>query len=388
LRTPTSCPFLMRVVSVGLVLVILCAAMPTKATALAEAGISTSATLLRMNDQDLNRRLTDVQHMGATWIRIDFSWPAIQPDSANVYHWGMYDRIVRIAGVHHLKILAVLDYTPGWAQEHHCADLVKTWAARQKCNPAHDSMFGRFARAAALRYEGKNIRAWEIWNEPNISSYWKVAQQGSAVLTDSIAYAKLANTAALQIRRNDPGTIIVTGGLGPEFHPAYPKGISQGDFLAQILPYLNPALFDAVGIHPYSWPALPSTKAIYNAFYTVNHGPPGYDLRRIMVRAGWGDKQIWGTEFGAPTKGLSRVTTVVGTSRPDHVTEHVQAQIIAQGIRYWYAIPNAGPLFIQSDSDQWLPQIKNNGGFGLRRLNGSEKPSYDAFKDAILNLHL
>lgn len=377
-----------RLVAVGLVLVILCVYAPVKAAAASEVGISTSATLLRMSDKDLNERLIDIQHMGVTWIRVDFSWPAIQPNSADVYHWSMYDRVVRVAGVHHLKILAVLDYTPAWAQEPRCATLVKTWAARQKCNPAHDGAFARFARAAAQRYVGKSIRAWEIWNEPNISSYWKVAQRDKAVLTDSLAYAGLANTAALQIRQNDPGTIIVTGGLGPEFHPVYPKGISQGDFLAQILRHLDPDLFDAVGIHPYSWPALPSKDAIYNAFYTVNHGPSGYDLRAIMIHAGWGDKQLWGTEFGAPTKGLSKGTTVVGTTRPDHVTEQVQAQIIAQGVLDWYVIPSSGPLFVQSDSDQWLPQIKNYGGFGLRRIDGSQKPSYDAFKDAVAKLHL
>jgi len=352
-----------------------------------QAGISTGATLLRMDNAQLNARMNDIESMGATWIRMDFSWPEIQPTGPNVYHWAMYDRIVRVAGNHHLKILAVLDYTPAWAQNQQCARLVITKAAAEKCSPKSDAAFARFARAAALRYKNESVRAWEIWNEPNLSAYWKVAQPDNAVLTSSWDYAALANTAALQIRKNDPGTAIITGGLAPMFHPAWPKGISQGDFLAQILPRLNPALFDGIAIHPYSWPAMPGTAAIYNAFYTVDHGPASYDLRTIMANAGWGSKQIWGTEFGAPTIGTSTVLVPTAAARPDHVSEAAQAQIIGQGMSDWYATPNVGPLFINSDSDQWLPRAKNeSGGFGLQRSNGTDKPAYAAFQQAAHRL--
>jgi hypothetical protein len=364
----------------------LAAGKPAQAASNDGLGFATAATLLRMNNTDLNARLNDIEALGATWIRIDFSWPEIQPKNANTYNWSMYDHIVRVAGVHHLKILAILDYTPEWAQDPRCAQLVITKAAGTKCSPASNTTFARFARTAAIRYKGTSVRGWEIWNEPNISSYWKTVQAHNAVLVDSIAYAALANTAALQIRENDPGTAIITGGLGPMFNPVYPKGISQGDFLSQILPRLNPALFDGIGIHPYSWPVLPSKAAIYNAFYTVDNGPPSYNLRTIMTSAGWGNKQIWGTEFGAPTKGVSAVVVPTATARPDHVSEVLQARIIAQGINDWYAIPNVGPLFINSDSDQYLPQVKNVGSFGLLRGNGTKKPSYDAFQQAAQQL--
>lgn len=80
-----------------------------------------------------------------------------------------------------------------------------------------------------------------------------------------------------------------------------------------------------------------------------------------MSHAGWGNKQIWGTEFGAPTKGVSTVVRPTLYARPDHVTEKTQAEIIAVGIAAWDTIPHAGPIFIQSDSDQWLPQKKERG---------------------------
>jgi hypothetical protein len=358
----------------------------TQAATRDEVGISTGATLLRMKNQQLDKRLKDIKQLGATWIRVDFNWPAIQPHHANAYNWGMYDRMVRVAGVHQLKVLGVLGYTPKWAQEPRCAKLVITPAAGQKCNPKSTHTFANFARAAAQRYKGKSVRAWEIWNEPNLSSYWKTAQPAhnrikNAVHADAAAYAMFANAAAQQIRSSAPDTVIVTGGLAPLWEPKYPKGLRQSDYLAQLLPRLNPALFDAIGIHPYSWPTLPNKAVIHNAFYSVDKGREQYNLRAIMDENGFGGKQMWGTEYGAPTKGVSRAG-----QRVDRVSETVQAHIVAQGIRSWYDKPNVGPLIVHSDSDQWLPQRKNEGGFGLRRQDGTKKPAYDAFRAATKGL--
>jgi polysaccharide biosynthesis protein PslG len=373
-----------RVIPFLLVVALLVPALPTGAAKRFEVGIATSGTLLRMNDHDLSARLSDIRSMGATWIRVDFSWPAIQPDQASEYHWGMYDRLVRVADVHNLKILALLAYTPKWAQDPLCAKLVITKQAGQKCNPKSTELFGQFARAAAIRYKDTSVRAWEIWNEPNLSAYWKTVQADrKAVHADPIAYARFANAAAIQIRHHNPDSVILTGGLSPMYEPKYPKGLRQSDFLAEVLPRLRRDVFDGIAMHPYSWPAMPSKAASYNAFYTLDQGDPQHNLRTIITKAGWGSKELWGTEYGASTKGLRHILTPSKMGRPDHVTEASQAQIIAQGIDEWYDKPNVGPLFVHSDSDQWLPHRKNNvSGFGLRRKDGTEKPAYHAFVTA------
>jgi hypothetical protein len=353
-----------------------------QAAAKREVGISTGATLLRMTDKDLDKRLSDMRSMGATWIRVEFNWATIQPHNAKTYNWKMYDRVVRAASARHIKVLAVLAYTPRWAQEPRCARLVITLAAGEKCNPKSYKTFANFAHTAAARYKNKNVRAWEIWNEPNLSAYWKTAQpKNNAVHADAAAYAKLANAAASQIRRAAPHTLIITGGLAPLWEPKYPKGLRQSDYLAQLLRRLNPALFDAVGIHPYSWPTLPNTAVVHNAFYSVDKGRPKYNLRAIMQKTGFGAKQIWGTEYGASTKGVSRPG-----QRPDHVTEARQALIISQGVESWYKKSNVGPLMVHADSDQWLHKRKNEGGFGLRRRNGTKKPAYQALQRAAMDL--
>jgi hypothetical protein len=370
-------------------------APPAQAASSREIGIATGATLLRMKDAQLNQRLADIEHLGVTWLRVDFNWTAIQPSNAKTYNWKMYDKLVRVAGARNLKILGVLGYTPKWAQEPRCAKLVITPAAGEKCNPKSNEAFARFAAAAAQRYKGKSVRAWEIWNEPNLSSYWKTAQPPNnpvrnAVHADPLAYARLANAAAYQIRHSAPDTLVITGGLAPLWEPKYPKGYRQSDYLVKLLPHLEPTWFDAIGIHPYSWPTMPAKEIIHNAFYSVDQGREQFNLRAIMEKYGFGQKQLWGTEYGAPTKGV-RAPGLSGPQklrRPDHVSEVSQAKIIAQGIQHWYGKPNVGPLMVHSDSDQWLPQRKNEGGFGLRRQDGTKKPAYEAFRKTVNGLQL
>ncbi len=170
------------------------------------------------------------------------------------------------------------------------------------------------------------------------------------------------------------------------YEPKYPKGLRQSDYLAKLLPRLRSDVFDGIGIHPYSWPVMPDKKAPYNAFYTVDQGDPQLNLRAIIARAAWGKKELWGTEYGASTKGLRNIFTPTSLGRPDHVTEDMQAQMVKRGIAGWYTKSNVGPLFVHSDSDQWLPTNKNLGGFGLRRSDGTKKPAYNAFSAATRNL--
>lgn len=360
--------------------------LPAKAEPQHELGIATSASLVGISSADLEVRLSDIKSLGSDWIRVDFNWYFIQPDNPRDYNWEQYDRIVEAAQRHDLKVLALLGYTPKWAREPRCNALAKNEIAARKCAPRSIDEFGRFAAAAARRYENHGVQAWEIWNEPNLTAYWKTVQPDGTLFVDPIQYARLANMAATQMRYHTNATII-TGGLSPLFEPRRSTGMRQSDFLAKILIHLSPDIFDGISIHPYTWPILPSRATEFNAFYTVNNGKPEHNLHAIMVKAGWGDKQIWGTEFGASTKGSYKDGFSSWTGRrADHVSEHKQAVIIEQGVEGWYQKPNIGPLFVHSDSDEWLYDQKNEGGFGLRRNDGIKKPAYDAFKSAAQEL--
>lgn len=369
---------------IACVLQICMPALPATATRL-ETGIATSGSLVGMERRLLQTRLDDIKAMGTTWIRVDFSWPTIQPDSSEKYDWSGYDYLVHQASARGLKILAVLAYTPEWAQDPACRALVPDKSAAKKCNPRSIEEFARFAGTLAKRYRHDRVRGYEIWNEPNLLSYWRTAQAGQILSVDPAKYARYANAAAVEIRKYNRDGAIITGGLAPLFEPSPARGMRQSDFVAHVLPHLRKDLFIGIGVHPYSWPALPEDKKDYNAFYTVDGGDPEYNLREVMRRGGWGDKEIWATEFGASTRG-QRAGKATLLWRPDHVSESRQAEIVTSGMQNWYKKQHAGPLFVHSDSDAWLGVHKNESGFGLRRSDGTEKPAYRAYKqgaDAI-----
>lgn len=368
------------IIGVAVVLVACIMVSPASATRF-ETGIATSGSLVGMERSVLQQRLDDIKGLGTTWLRVEFSWPTIQPTGADHYDWSGYDYLVEQASKRQLKVLAVLAYSPEWAQDYACKVLVQNQAAARKCSPRSTQDFARFAGAVAERYRHQRIRGYEIWNEPNLLSYWRTVQTNLALTADPVAYARYANAAAIEIRKYNSDCVILPGGLAPLFESGPSRGMNQGDFVEQLLPHLSKDLFTGIAIHPYSWPALPDTPAPYNAFYTVDSGDPQYNLREVMKRQGWGEKEIWGTEFGASTRG-KRSGEARAHLRPDHVTEPRQAEIVKVGLAHWYKKENVGPLFIHSDSDAWLRSHKNEGGFGLRRDDGSEKPAYQAFKEA------
>lgn len=350
-----------------------------------ETGIATGTSLLWTEKSELATRLDDIENIGATWVRVEFRWPDIQPDNTSEYNWQEYDRVIQAVNAHHLKVLAVLDYTPGWAQTEACQKYITDQETAQTCSPRSNAEFGNFAGMAAQRYGSAKVHAWEIWNEPNLLGYWKSVRPDGSQVVDPVAYAKLANAAAQEIRKHTTAHI-VTGGLSPLFEPSETIGMKQSDYLAKMLPYLSAGVFSGISIHPYTWPLFPSREELYNAFYTVDNGDASYNLQAILKTANRSDLQIWGTEYGASTVGRHAEWNPETLTRPDHVDEDSQALMISQGISSWFKKENVGPLFVHSDSDQWLSSPRNEGGFGLKRSDGTKKPAYWAYRSAVNRL--
>jgi len=80
-------------------------------------------------------------------------------------------------------------------------------------------------------------------------------------------------------------------------------------------------------------------------------------------------KQIWATEFGAPT-GRSRTS----------LTEAAQAQLVTLAYTKLQAWRWAGPGFLHSYRDRGKVGASTDDGFGLVRADWSKKPSYRAYE--------
>ena len=299
--------------------------------------------------------LDKIAAAGAAWIRVSFRWSAMQPQ-ADRYNWSVHDRIVRLAYERDLKVIANVAYTPPWARSPDCD--------HPHCPPASPASYARFVEAAVTRYAAYNVRAWEIWNEPNLGNFWRPAP-------DPQAYTALLRRAYAAAKRADPTVTVISGGLGP-------RGLdSEGNltpttFLSRMYAAGGGPYLDAVGIHPYSFPRAPLDPSPTNTFSQLP------DLHALMGAAGDADKQLWITEYGYWTSPLGD-THWLGS-----VTEAEQARYLTEAYDA-AAQPWLGPLlwFTFRDTGEGEDaDFQRDRNFGLIREDGQPKPAFEAFSSA------
>jgi hypothetical protein len=293
--------------------------------------------------------LSDIAHLGFTRIRLDIRWSSVQAHTPEQYNWGLYDPVVAAASRYHLQVLGILDYAPSWGAQSGCLN-------RSACAPKDPAQFADFAAQTAKHYK-LSVNEWEIWNEENSSHAWSPAasaQQYAQTLKDSYRAIKQAN----------PRALVVLGGMAPgdNLH----SNIDAVAFLRQLYQAGAGGSFDAVGYHPYTYPRTP--------FEAHTAWDKLAILHSIMQAHGDGAKQIWITEYGAPTGGpvASRF-----------VSEADQALLARDAYTAARREAWIGPFFWYTYQDRSTDTSTSENFFGLRRADGSEKPSYAVWKQIL-----
>ncbi|TXS42880.1 cellulase family glycosylhydrolase, partial [Streptomyces sp. t39] len=330
-------------------------------------GIAYGNTLVAMSDAELAAALDDVVSVGGDWVRADLAWRDVQAGGPDEYRWHPFDRVVDAARARNLNVLPVLAYTPPWAAPPGCPD--------DKCAPADPADFAAFAGAAASRYAARGVHVWEIWNEPNLARFWRPAP-------DPAAYTVLLREAGQALRTADPSARVVLGGLGAT--PSGGGNIAQTTFLAGVCERGGNRLVDAVGYHPYTYPALTTAPGHTTAWDAVAGGPDS--LEGVLSAYGTSGLPVWITETGAPTGGpgtASDGSPAASGPTTTHVTEARQAAIAADVVRAAAADPVVGAVFWYSDRDLGADRSTSENFYGLRRPDGSPKPAFSALRRAI-----
>ena len=99
--------------------------------------------------------------------------------------------------------------------------------------------------------------------------------------------------------------MVITGGLAPENNAnGY---INEITFLKDMYADGAEGYFDALGDHPYSYPALPDTYEPWSGWSQMDTTPTS--LESVMAANGDSGKPIWITEVGAPSGGPDSVGT-------------------------------------------------------------------------------
>ncbi|MEA2211756.1 MAG: hypothetical protein QOF83_1704 [Solirubrobacteraceae bacterium] len=319
-------------------------------------GIAAGSTLQNESTTPnlLAQDLTNDQNLGAKWIRIDVNWAQIQYAGAGTYYWTAIDAAVQQAEARGLKVLGTIAYTPNWARP----------SATTSMYPPNPSQYASFAAAAVAHYAALGVHDYEIWNEENISGFWNSPNPA--------AYTALLKAAYPAIKGADPAATVILGGLSPAATDG--TNYTPPDFLKGVYASGGQGYFDAVGIHPYCWPAYPGDTGAWSAWYQM-YGTPT-SLRSLMAANGDGSKLIWGTEFGAPTNGPTG----------SYVSQATQAAMITRAYQLWATYGWAGPLFVYDGRDLGTATTTRENFFGLFNYDFSPKPSYSAYQSAAASL--
>lgn len=289
---------------------------------------------------------------GAGTLRVNVAWAYVQAGPREPYDWSHYDGVVAGAARNGIQVLATIYGSPAWVEP------------RPENPPLGDALpgFEDFVRAAVQRYGTKGtfwavhpelekipITEWQLWNEPNSSLFWKPAP-------DPSGYVELLRGFHAAVEDADASAHVLLGG----FFPTPRNDPTMESFLTAIYQAGADPLFDGAGLHPYAATPEDSLRR-------------ASDLRRLMRRFGDAKKPIWITEVGWASAGAPSGLTVdperqaAYLRRTFELASEARDRLGIDGV-VWYSLRD-------TPGNLWP------GHCGLFTLDGTAKPSWDAFAD-------
>ena len=208
------------------------------------------------NVAEVKEQLDAMVANGVQNIRVTFDWSFAQPYSsfkqvpatlASQFvdvggiptRFSETDEVVGLAAQRGLTILPTVFYTPAWDAAPHPLTAFAI--------PARDGPYANFLSALVHRYGPHGsfwssnspkvpLRMWQVWNEPNISTFWPTQPFQPP-------YVALLRASHRAVHRADPSARVVLAGM-----PNY-----SWRQLAKIYRIKGARrTFDAVGVHPFT----------------------------------------------------------------------------------------------------------------------------------------
>jgi hypothetical protein len=216
--------------------------------------------------------------------------------------------------------------------------------------PKDADAFAAYAANLASRYP--QIEAWEVWNEPNTSFFWRPA-------VGVAAYTNLLEKTYLFVKAANPKAKVILGGLSPGNTSSIADSTAAAAFLSAIYQAGGGASFDAVAYHAYG--TGPLNDWLADALLGI---------RYVMDSNGDIAKPVWITEMGCYTDG------------PGSVSEAWQAEYLGQARTFLSQIPYIERVYwytLRDASDSPDPEAS----YGLFRADGTPKPAVKVFSSAL-----
>jgi hypothetical protein len=263
------------------------------------------------------------------------------------YNWSMSDAQYAAMQKYTRKPIMLLDRAPGWARD---PAATCQWGEAELCMypplPQYDDDWKAFVQAAVTRYP--NVRAVEVWNEPNNATFWSPA-------ADPTRYARILTLAHQAVRAAGSKAPILVGGLVPATTDG--TNMSAKDFLNRVYATAGASAFEGIASHPY----------VSQAPYVDRMWTRLDALRAVRDQYGDSSTPLWITEVGIS----SDATSGVGLDQQGDVLAELYHSIEGHDIASFviHRLYDVG-------SDYW-------GQFGVLYQDLTPKPAYCELGAAI-----
>ncbi|HYU60562.1 MAG TPA: hypothetical protein VEK39_07370 [Solirubrobacterales bacterium] len=217
--------------------------------------------------------------------RFHVQWAGVERRRGH-YSWGRTDRVYRAMQQYATRPVMLLYNAPWWARDPHARCPGKADCAYPP-RTRHLDDWRRFVRAAVSRYP--DVRAVEVWNEPNLARFW-------APRAEPRRYSMLLGAAHDAVAATGLGVPVLVGGLLPV--DATARSLAPAEFLRGVYSAAGAGAFEGIGAHPYPYEA-PFVQNMWKALDA---------LRAVATEFGDAAAPLWITEVGVSTHASSGVT--------------------------------------------------------------------------------
>lgn len=281
-------------------------------------------------------------------VRIPLRWPTVEPEKGK-WDYSRVDKVVKALRDAKIEILATFLGVPVWASGVDPEEVKGFY----DCFPPQDmGDWQEFVRRTVTRYKG-DIRLWEIWNEENGAEFFRPEP-------DAEKYVEMLKSAHGEIRKIDPGAVVVLGGLVMNGVIANPwSEVKVPNFLQAIYDAGGKAYFDVVNIHPY--------------VVASDAEGPDYLIKltretiEVMKKNGDAQKPLWITETGC--------------FADENITQQRQAEHLTGVFRELKKLPEVKAVYWFTLRDYGQSILGGENTMGLLTNTGEKKPMFDAYKN-------
>lgn len=294
------------------------------------------------------KQMTRLRELDLEWVRIAMHWAVLEPERGQYYR--PFDEAAQAMAENQLKPVGFLAGSAPFA-----TSAPANSPYQDSYPPTNNRLYSDSLTRFIERYP--SFKAWQIWNEPNLPSFWRPRE-------DPDAYAALLVDAVDTVRRRFPDTPLGTAGM------AYFSQMPSRNMELMLKVLLERGLASKnliVSYHPYTEYPEGNSAGKNELLDTVRYINGG--LR------GAGVKQIWATEWGwSSYAGPEEAQAIIGVSG--------QADYTLRRLALMSAL-DFDRIFLFNLSDLDARASVRDQSYGLLDLNGNPKPVYTALKNFL-----